>query len=310
MRTKSLHGLPWRYAIGCIDGAADPEGKGWILRAEIIWEKPNGLPESVRDRVRKSHERFFHFVKQPKYFATIDAVREPHAAHTLYCADWEADRHDGAYVRDRTNTNRQDGGSRVGAGPHPFGKIPGSVWNIASEPLTVPDDLDVDHFAAFPTEWPRRLILGWCPESVCVVCDQGRTPVFERPEGEDNNAHERGGNGLKINGDDYYAHAEARQAATHLIGWACGCPTAEAPTKPGVVLDPFGGTGTTALVAQALGRVAVSVDMSADYCRLAQWRINESGHDIKVVRRTEGDTVARSVAEQRDAAKAGQGRLI
>lgn len=50
------------------------------------------------------------------------------------------------------------------------------------------------------------------------------------------------------------------------------------PTGPSVVLDPFGGTGTTALVSKALGRDAITVDLSEDYCRLADWRVNHSGH--------------------------------
>ena len=53
---------------------------------------------------------------------------------------------------------------------NPLGKLPGSVWSIPSEPLQVPDSLGVDHFAAFPQEWPRRLILGWCPQEVCSEC--------------------------------------------------------------------------------------------------------------------------------------------
>src|SRR5690606_9937342 len=57
-----------------------------------------------------------------------------------------------------------------------------------------------------------------------------------------------------------------------ITGYACACPEPTAPTRPAVVLDPFGGTGTTALVAHALGRHGISVDRSADYCRLAQWR--------------------------------------
>ncbi len=69
--TKSLMGLPWRYAIGCIDDL------DLILRAEVIWSKPNGLPESVTDRVRRSHEQWFHFTKEPRYFAAVDEVREP-----------------------------------------------------------------------------------------------------------------------------------------------------------------------------------------------------------------------------------------
>lgn len=209
---KSLMGLPWRYAIGCIDLL------GLILRAEIVWSKPNGLPESARDRVHRQHEQWFHFVKEPTYFADIDAIREPHDAHTLYCADWEAAQ--GGYERVRRNPNRQDGGNNTSpAGPHPLGKVPGSVWKVATEPLTVPDHLDVDHFAAFPREWPRRLILGWSPAN-------------------------------------------------------------------GVVLDPFGGSGTTAMVARALGRTGISVDLSADYCRLAQWRIFDSDGASRVRERT------------------------
>ncbi|MBP9836141.1 MAG: hypothetical protein KBC93_17810, partial [Candidatus Microthrix sp.] len=69
---KSLMMLPQRYAIGCIDQL------GLILRAEIIWSKPNGLPESVTDRVRRSHEDWFHFTKEPRYFSAVDEVREPH----------------------------------------------------------------------------------------------------------------------------------------------------------------------------------------------------------------------------------------
>jgi len=105
---------------------------------------------------------------------------------------------------------------------HPLGRLPGSVWSIPSEPLKVPDDLGVDHFAAFPQEWPRRLILGWCPPD-------------------------------------------------------------------GVVLDPFAGTGTVPMVARALGRTGIGIDLSADYLRLASWRVFESGHAAKSTARTNGE---------------------
>jgi DNA modification methylase len=71
-RPKSLMGLPWRYAIRCIDDL------GLILRAEIIWSKPNGLPESVQDRVRRSHENWFHFTLEPRYYSAVDEIREPY----------------------------------------------------------------------------------------------------------------------------------------------------------------------------------------------------------------------------------------
>jgi hypothetical protein len=72
VREKSLIGIPWRYALRCIDDL------GLILRAEVIWSKPNGLPESVTDRVRRSHEQWFHFTREPRYFSAVDEIREPH----------------------------------------------------------------------------------------------------------------------------------------------------------------------------------------------------------------------------------------
>ena len=104
-----------------------------------------------------------------------------HAAHTLYCAEWEKGKPGGKYERERVNTDRADGGNRTSAaGPSPLGKLPGSVWTIPSEPLTVPDHVGVDHFAAFPSEWPRRLILGWSPTGWCEACGEPRRAVVER----------------------------------------------------------------------------------------------------------------------------------
>lgn len=64
-------------------------------------------------------------------------------------------------------------------------------------------------------------------------------------------------------------------ASRTITGYACACPDTSAAAAPGVVLDPFGGTGTTALVATMLGRRGISVDLSADYCRLARWRSSD-----------------------------------
>lgn len=217
---KSLMGLPWRYALGCVDQL------GLILRAEIVWSKPNGLPESVRDRVRRSHEQFFHLTKQGSYYESMDALREPHVG----------DDKPRALGTSNQTQRHLDATDNTGWKDHvvernPLGKIPGSVWTVPTEPLMVPDWAKeryelTEHFAAFPTEWPRRLILGWSPEA-------------------------------------------------------------------GVVLDPFGGTGTVAMVARALGRVGVSNDLSADYCRLARWRVFQSGQGAKAVARTHDDRQGR-----------------
>lgn len=69
--TKSLLGIPWRYAIGVLDGKA---GEGWILRSDMIWNKTNGLPDPTRDRASRKHEYLFHFAKRQKYFSDPQAV--------------------------------------------------------------------------------------------------------------------------------------------------------------------------------------------------------------------------------------------
>jgi DNA modification methylase len=293
---KSLMLLPERYRIGCVDRL------GLIARAVMIWSKPNGLPESVSDRVRRSHEDWVHLTKQPRYYAAVDNIREAQA--TVVTASGAVRyRRDGEATTDarrRSTDNRKaeqyasfDSGGEYKM--NPLGKLPGSVWEVATEPLRVPDWVGVDHFAAFPTEWPRRLILGWSPSGVCTECGEGRRPVVEKdysPTQVTNNpakwdgdprAHTMEGNQGKGRAIGVVGRARSE---TTITGEACACPTPDAPTRPAVVLDPFGGTGTTAMVARSLGRFGVSVDLSADYLRLARWRVWSSGHSQKAVGRT------------------------
>ena len=272
-RPKSLLGIPWRYAIRCIDDL------GLILRAEVIWSKPNGLPESVTDRVRRSHETWFHFTKEPRYYSAVDEVREAHEwrGHTQAASSPSAS--------DPGNTQHHRGGFIA---PNPLGKLPGSVWTIATEPLRVPDHLGIDHFAAFPTEWPRRIIQGWSPRGICVECGEGRRPVtltdLGTKERETPAYTLHGVNGSGRHGQGSSTLGSRGSSAT-ITGEACACPEPTAPTRPGTVLDPFGGTGTTALVAKVLGRHGISVDMSSDYCRLAQWRTSDPKQQAKAARR-------------------------
>ena len=146
--TKSLIGIPWRYALRCIDDL------GLILRAEVIWSKPNGLPESVTDRVRRSHEQWFHFTLEPRYFSAVDEIREQYDA---------APKPRGQAPN---GANPATGGIPTLHDRSPLGKLPGSVWTVPTEPLKVPDHLGIDYFAAFPTEWPKRIIAGWSPAGV------------------------------------------------------------------------------------------------------------------------------------------------
>ena len=283
-RAKSLMGLPWRYAIGCIDGQADPDGCGWVLRSEIVWSKPNGLPESVTDRVRRSHEQWFHLTKEGRYYSNVDEVRENYSDRVIESQkyvgrDIEAG---GKYAGSGLNADGSKGILGLGSkGMNPLGKLPGSVWTVPTQPLIVPDWLDVDHFAAFPTEWPRKLILGWTPSGICTVCGEGRRSTTDKTVGNPGysiDQRER----TSISGGPPTGGNVTRV----ITGEACGCPDTSAPTTPAIVLDPFGGTGTTAMVAKALGRYGISLDLSADYLKLARWRVFDSGHADKAIART------------------------
>jgi DNA modification methylase len=312
---KSLMQLPQRYAIACTDEL------GLIKRAEIIWSKVNATPESVRDRVHLLHEWVLHFTLEHRYYSAVDEIREPYAAATgeRYALGFRPRPVDG----NRLSTRVQLGDTEYGE--NPLGKMPGSVWRIKSDPLVVPERLGVQHFAAYPRELARRIVLGWSPPAVCLECGQGRFPVTvsERVELRQRDLPGR----ARLNAEPL--HGPDKRAGTHvarrseIVGYACACTpytdhpgTGEKlprkdygdpaglgqfivsggvgrkprtgpwreyhldgwtapPSRPSVVLDPFGGTGTTALVASVLGRIAITSDLSADYCRLSDWRVHD-----------------------------------
>jgi DNA modification methylase len=282
-RVKSLLGLPWRYALGCIDDL------GLTLRAEIIWSKANGMPESVSDRARRSHEQFFHFTRQPRYYSAVDEIRTP-------VSD---------YARPRNYTRTAP------PGPHriktyadtvnPLGALPGSVWEIATQPFIPPVhiaharccggrdpecDKGLSHYAAFPPALVRRIVLGWSPPGICAECGEGRRPLVERPGllGGDNNPDSRNGSRRRSTMDGGAREWALRAARPDRItGHGCACPTPDAPTRPAIVVDPFGGTGCTALVASVHGRVGLSFDLSHDYGRLAKWRTSDPGERARAL---------------------------
>ena len=247
----------------------------------------NSLPESVTDRVRRSHEQWFHFTKEPRYFSAVDEVREPQTGTAgMPRPDFEKE-----WISSEGGTNHRTGHSDPRL-YNPLGKLPSSVWQIPTEPLRVPDHLGVDHFAAFPSEWPRRIILGWSPSGVCVACGEGRRPVVEKELAvQDRGAV--GSRGSRFNGTEgEHQHrrmgkeVEYGSTEASITGYACACPDTTAPTRPAVVLDPFAGTGTTVAVAKALGRHGVGIDMSEDYLRLARWRIDNIDLAVKVAERS------------------------
>lgn len=269
---KSLFGIPWRYAIRCIDEL------GLTLRAEVIWSKTNGMPESVDDRVRRAHEQWFHFSLGPDYYSSIDEVRETPSGYRRKQA-----------VRSTPQGQRK---RAMADSSNPLGRLPGSVWEIASQPLRIPDEVmharccngqpqpdceeGVDHFAAFPMEFPRRIIQGWAPSGICVACGEGRRPLIEREFiPQQDVSTERNLDHGRLDPSSSWGSAPRGETTRRIIGEQCDCPNTDAPTRPAVILDPFGGTGTVALIADVEGANGISVEMSGDYTCLAQWRTSD-----------------------------------
>lgn len=224
VRDKSLLLLPEAYRLGCTGmlaalGGPDP-GLNLIARAVIVWDKPNGLPESVRDRVRRSHEDWVYLTKRPRYYSAVDEIREPHSPVSIARAGRAYNAGDQFSVSTPNTLNPEQF-------CNPLGKLPGSVWSVASEPLRLPEHLGVDHYAAFPSEWPRRLILGWSPPGICTGCGQGRVPVVDKRDdvevnprlGELTVGRAKGTGGTQRS----TLGRSASETGRSILGYACAC---------------------------------------------------------------------------------------
>lgn len=221
LKPKDLCMVPNRFAIALQEA-------GWWVRSEIIWAKPNPMPESIRDRPATSHEKIFMLTKAPRYFYDKDAVRQNMQASSVARLSQDVER--------QVGSSRASGGRKTNGNMKAVGKIrasdvaspkhaghinhtgiegtprgegrnlrnyepaPLEVWPIATKPFSEA------HFATFPPELAERCILAGCP-----------------------------------------------------VG--------------GTVLDPFGGAGTTALVAERHGRDSVLIELNPEYADITRRRL-------------------------------------
>ena len=140
-KPKSLLGIPWRVAFALQDD-------GWILRNDIIWSKPNAMPESVADRLSTRHEHLFMLTKSPRYWFDLDPIREPLADVSVARAG-----------RSRLTAYAPPGqspGKRTESTPHDAGRNPGDVWTIATQPFSEA------HFATMPPALAERCVVAGC----------------------------------------------------------------------------------------------------------------------------------------------------
>ncbi len=215
---------------------------GWTLRNKIVWSKANPVPTSVRDRLTATHEFIYVLVRQPRYFFDLDAVRLPHTSRLSKARiqtvglGREDWRGPNAAGADGLAKIKAEG--RVG---HPLGKNPGDTWVMASSTYRGA------HHATYPLRLAERMLLAGCPEARCTLC---RTP-WQRST----------------------IRALGQEAVRGALAPACDCG---APSEPGLVLDPFIGSGTTAVAAERHGRDWLGIELNPAFARQAAERIQQA----------------------------------
>ena len=233
-REKSLVLAPERLAEALV---AD----GWILRNKVIWAKSNPMPTSVRDRLSCTHEVVYFFVRERHYFFDLDAIRIPHTSSLNRPAQrpskWSVpESWRGPLTGSHTGLDHLKAQGLVG---HPLGKNPGDVWNLATAGYRGA------HHAVFPEKLIERPLLATCPEKVCSRCGKPWTRGSVRTLGH-----------LAVAGE---------------LMPTCSCA---ATSHPGVVLDPFIGSGTVASVATRLGRQWLGIELNPAFASLTSERLS------------------------------------
>ena len=194
LKPKDLIGIPWRVAFAL-------QADGWYLRQDIIWHKPNPMPESVKDRCTKAHEYIFMLSKSPRYYYDADAVKEPSVQDPRFFGNGGAKDTRGEQGYSSASGAQRDNSGGYGTTGNRNRR---SVWTVSTKPFSGA------HFATFPPSLIEPCILAGCHEG-------------------------------------------------------------------GTVLDPFGGAGTTGLVAARHGRNAVLCELNPEYAAMARARIEGDG---------------------------------
>lgn len=259
LKPKDLIGIPWMVAFAL-------RADGWYLRSDIVWAKPNPMPESVTDRPTKAHEYLFLLSKGPRYFYDAEAIREPLAENTLRPSSMTR-----AVVPASADplarTSKGADGSKQMSADEARGANKRTVWTVATQPYAGA------HFATFPPKLIEPCVLAGCPEKACAECGAPwrrvveRTAMVVRPTEKRENWQAA---------DD---HARTQVGGTMLepptsrtVGFEPSCDC-DAGVTAGVVLDPFAGAGTTGMVALRHGRSFVGVELNGEYARMARHRI-------------------------------------
>ncbi len=260
IKPKDLLGIPWLLAFAL-------RADGWYLRSDIIWAKPNPMPESVTDRPTSAHEHVFLLAKSARYFYDADAIRENFADERMGnpgTYDRTTQQAKGAN-NDRADTGFLNNGSGWARGPELGGRNKRNVWEVATQPYAEA------HFATFPPKLIEPCILAGSSPKACGTCGAPWTRQTERtPAAVLSSASEYGHGAGRNDG----GRSMLVGATTTTTGWAPSCEHDD-PTGRSIILDPFAGSGTTGVVALRHDRSFIGVELSAAYCEIARWRIRD-----------------------------------
>lgn len=279
LKPKDLCGIPWRVALAL-------QADGWYLRSDIIWAKQNCMPEPVRDRPTRAHEYILLLSKSADYFWDCDAIAEPIAEASRERArmalrnneHFDPDTHKS---QNGVQTPKEVFLSSVNATILNETKNTRSVWTMPTA------SYKGAHFAVFTEELPERCIKAGTPEhGCCSIClfpyERSYDDIDVRHWLDDRPGHS-GGKQEAIFGGDRNDNVSGELVPKKRVfkGWVPTCKHAGAPVIPSIVLDPFGGSGTTGLVAQRLGRRSVLVELNPEYVLMAKRRVGILPRDPK-----------------------------
>jgi DNA modification methylase len=281
---KQLIPVPWLVGLAL-------QQDGWILRKDNIWSKANAMPESVTDRTTTSHEYVLHFAKRPKYYYDAAAIAEP--------TTWELD---GSKMPDGWDTgpgghgafhrNGREKGRKQGPrfGGDKYGDLTDdeyrtksgnvyegngkrnkrSVWTVATHAWKEA------HYATFPPKLIEPCIrAGSSERGQCPACRKPWVRVVERTVTGNRHVSPKDHNPDRNDGPDESTsrlHSQYFDYQTRTVGWAPSCACGLDPI-PDVVLDPFGGSGTTGMVCDRLNRDSILIELSPANCEMARKRI-------------------------------------
>jgi len=256
LKAKDLVGIPWRVAFAL-------QADGWYLRSDIIWSKPNPMPESVTDRPTKAHEYVFLLTKSPRYYYDADAIREAHTM-TSWTSDSDSKGLNNANVREHARFEQKL--------YNPSGRNKRTVWEIPTQPY--PEA----HFATYPEKLVEPCILaGTSEKGVCSECGKPWERITDTPDWyKELDGHTALAGNKNLNRGVNAGFGAKKDSVTKpvtTIGWEPTCEC-NADTVPATVLDPFAGSGTTMAVAQRLGRKGIGTDISGEYLQLAEKRLS------------------------------------